>query len=150
VSQVCDGRVVAGAGVADVLYCSRQLVLDAGGCCAEAAGTVVVDTVRPIVSNVGDSPDSFSPRLGQITTISFTISEPVYVTLRIYNSAGILVATLLSNSLQPAGSPSVMWTGKIRGVSVKTGMYTYRLWSWDAAGHRHASPYPAIGTIAVK
>jgi hypothetical protein len=41
-------------------------------------------------------------RKGQIPRIDFTMSESCYFTEQIYNSAGILVRTLVNNALSPA------------------------------------------------
>lgn len=150
VSQIWDGRNQAGIRVADGIYIYTLNGTDVGASQASVSGTVRLDTVAPVLSGLSDSPDPFNPRAGQNTTISFVLSESSYVALRIYSASGILVRTLLNNSLKPAGSQSAIWDGKNgSGVLVPVGVYTYKVWVEDRAGNR-ASPYPATETVTVQ
>ncbi len=68
-------------------------------------------------------PNPFNPE----TTISFTLPQQSTATLRIYNSAGQLVRTLLSEELG-AGEHKVVWNGTSdSGRLVSSGVYFYRL-----------------------
>ena len=63
-------------------------------------------------------PNPFNPT----TTIKYEIPKSSYVTLRIYNISGQLVATLV-NQQKIAGSYSVTWNAK----NVGSGIYLYRI-----------------------
>ena len=68
-------------------------------------------------------PNPFNPT----TTIRFTLDAKTHATLRVYDVAGRLVATVLSREL-PAGPQRAVWDGKNnRGESVASGVYFYRL-----------------------
>lgn len=63
-------------------------------------------------------PNPFNPT----TTIEFSLPQPSLVTLRIYNTLGEEVATLVSEKL-PAGSHQRVWEAK----GLASGVYLYRL-----------------------
>jgi hypothetical protein len=68
-------------------------------------------------------PNPFNP----ITHIEFLVSDIEFVELKIYNTAGQLVRTLLSET-KTAGWHSVVWNGKNdAGRQVASGVYIYRL-----------------------
>lgn len=71
----------------------------------------------------GNAPNPFNPQ----TTISFTLSQPVWVELVIYNMLGQTVRHLVRDQL-PAGAQTVVWDGRSdAGQEVGTGIYLYRL-----------------------
>lgn len=82
--------------------------------------------VQPVLYQ--NHPNPFNPA----TTISFAIPLDVpKVTLRLYNTAGQLVRTLVDGS-RTAGSHRVVWDGRNdRQEAVSSGIYFYRL---DAGG----------------
>lgn len=150
VSVIWDGKNNLGIRVPDGIYTYILRGTDIGASSASKSGTARIDTTAPVISNLTDSPDPFRPSIGQTTIISFTISEPSYATLRIYNSSGSLVRTLLSGSYRTTLNNSVVWNGKNgSGILVSSGVYTYMLWVWDPAQNK-ASPYPAKGTVTVQ
>jgi hypothetical protein len=68
-------------------------------------------------------PNPFNPQ----TRISYSIPEPAYVKLSIYDINGTLVKTLLEGN-QSAGRYEAEWDGKnSSGVKVGSGVYFYRL-----------------------
>ncbi len=146
-----NGKDSSGARVPDGTYTYTLTGTDDGWTTSVSrTGTVRVDTTVPTVTGFGDSPDPFKPSTGQTTTIRFTLSEPATVSLKVYNSAGTLVRTLLNNILRTTLSNSVVWNGKNgSGALVPAGVYTYKLWVDDPAGNR-ASPYPRTGTVTVQ
>jgi hypothetical protein len=121
----------------------------------EATATITLTVERrPLtVLSVSDSPDPFSPSAGQTTAIRFALSEPATVSLAIYNSAGLRVGTPLSSRWMAGASYAIPWDGKDGSkptrLPLPPGVYTYKLWSIDAAGQRHVAPYPAIGTVSI-
>ena len=78
-------------------------------------------TLRPNV------PNPFNP----VTRIPFALGQDGPVSLRVFDVAGRLVATLLDRSL-PAGEHVVTWRGQDdRGALVSSGVYFYRLRSQE-------------------
>jgi flagellar hook assembly protein FlgD len=121
---------------------------DVGGSTASRSGTVTVDTTAPVVSELTASPDPFSPKLGETTTISFNLSESAYAKVTIYNSSGTRVRTLTSGSFKTNLSRSFTWNGKTNGGSVvRAGIYTYRVSTRDKAGN---NADPVSGTVTVE
>jgi len=79
-------------------------------------------------SLIGNHPNPFNPS----TSISYSLSEDSWVTLKIYNSLGQEIATLV-NGYESAGYKSVYWNGKNNnGEQAASGIYVARL----AAGER--------------
>ena len=78
---------------------------------------------RSIVSLRQNRPNPFNPG----TEIEFTLAEPRYVALRVYDVGGRLVRTLW-DGLTPAGSHSTTWNGDdTAGKAVASGVYFYEL-----------------------
>lgn len=68
-------------------------------------------------------PNPFNPS----TTLRYDLAEPATVTLRIYNTLGKEVRTLV-NTHQPSGEYRILWDGKDHsGNAVASGVYIYRL-----------------------
>jgi hypothetical protein len=97
----------------------------------EASWTVGTDSftldnelVSPISFSLGvNYPNPFNPS----TTIEYSIAEPSFVDLSIFDASGRLVKTLISES-KVADSYSVSWDGRNdSGVSVSAGMYLYKI-----------------------
>ncbi len=113
----------------------------AGNLSGTFSDSIVLDTTRPVVSGVSDSPDPFRPSKGQSTTISFTVSDNLSVTcnarVRIFDLSGTLVRTITKSGVScPAGgaASSVIWNGKNgSGVLVPSGTYVYVIQAIDLA-----------------
>jgi len=64
-------------------------------------------------------PNPFNP----VTRVEFTLREETFVTLKIYNIAGALEKTLVSETKEP-GSHSILWNGKNEtGRNLPSGVY---------------------------
>jgi len=148
-SIVWDGKDKDGTILADGAYNLRLNGSDLYGTPFRTKWkTVTIDTTPPTITGVTDSPDPFNPKIGQTTTISYTLSEKCTVTIKIVNPSGKIVRTLKKTQL--AGANSMIWDGKTGGgVIVSDGTYTYRIYVVDMAGNK-AAPYPATGTVTVK
>lgn len=69
-------------------------------------------------------PNPFNPS----TTIRYAIPEQQQVSIRIYNSLGQLVTTLLNNELHAPGRYEITWDGTdSAGYTVASGLYIYRI-----------------------
>jgi flagellar hook assembly protein FlgD len=147
---VWDGKNSTGYRVADGTY---NLTLSGkdqvGNNLVSKTIQVTVDTKPPSVTNAYVCPTTFSPRYAQTTKIFYTLSESSYVTIKIYNSTGSLIRTIISSNLQSSGAHAFTWNGKTSsGTTVKTGTYTFKLYVSDKAGNK-ASPYPILKTVKV-
>jgi flagellar hook assembly protein FlgD len=68
-------------------------------------------------------------------TVSFSVSAPGSVSVRILNAKGSLVRTLLSNVAKPAGAVSTGWDRTdSSGRRVKRGAYSARVDAVDGSG----------------
>ena len=77
----------------------------------------------PMTRLAGNYPNPFNPS----TTIRYELGQDALVTLKIYNTLGEEVATLV-NEYQTAGAKSVVWNGRNQpGSQVASGIYLYRL-----------------------
>ncbi len=66
------------------------------------------------------------------TTIAYSLGQPEIVTVKIYNSAGQEVRTLVDRERQAQGKQQIVWDGKNnRGEEVVSGTYLYRLEAGD-------------------
>ncbi|MBK6765485.1 MAG: T9SS type A sorting domain-containing protein [bacterium] len=72
----------------------------------------------PVEPELGNYPNPFNPT----TTVSFTLSEPAFVSLSVYNLLGQQVATLANEGFE-AGSHSLVFDAS----SLTSGMYLVRL-----------------------
>jgi hypothetical protein len=94
------------------------------------------DPIASIIESASQNPTAIntfrlepcSPNpFGVKTTIRYNLPEPGFVSLRIYNTAGRLVKTLV-NGEQNTGSYSVTWDGKdLSGNKLTNGVYFYSL-----------------------
>jgi hypothetical protein len=75
----------------------------------------------------GNYPNPFNPS----TTISYALAADSYVTLKVYNTLGQEVATLV-DGFQTAGYLTATWNGRNDfGSTVSSGIYIYRLTAGD-------------------
>jgi photosystem II stability/assembly factor-like uncharacterized protein len=70
-------------------------------------------------------PNPFNPE----TTIPYSLSKPAQVTLKIYNTLGQEVQTLLDKQFKNPGDYRVVWDGRdYSGKKAASGVYIYRLY----------------------
>ncbi len=100
--------------------------IEAGTIHPEVEGTFfrLGDEALPTVYGLRqNSPNPFNPT----TSISYSLPEPGYVTLSVYNVLGQNVRDLVSDYME-AGTHTVIWDGQNRlGELVASGVYFYRL-----------------------
>ena len=81
------------------------------------------ETIPAETALIGNFPNPFNPS----TTIRYSIGAETQVTLKIFNTLGEEVATLV-NEFQTPGVRSVVWNGRNDfGGTVASGIYIYRL-----------------------
>ena len=96
---------------------------------SDELGPVVDPTAVNIEPNY---PNPFNPS----TNISYSIPDDRLVTLKVYNTLGEEVATLV-NGFQTAGSYSAVWDGRNNfGQQVSSGIYIYRIVAGDFVQER--------------
>jgi len=142
-----DGKNTSGAIVADGTYTFKITATDAAGSATTVTTPIVVEGKDPVISAVNDTPDPFRPLGTNNSTISYTLSEPANVTIKVYDSNNNLVRTLADNlAVTTAGAKTITWNGKNdAGVIVGTDTYTYSIQAVDGA-NKSAT---VTGTIAV-
>jgi hypothetical protein len=81
-------------------------------------------TAKPEATRlIGNYPNPFNPS----TSIQYSLGQETHVTLKIYNTLGQEVATLV-NDVQTAGYKTAIWNGTNDfGASVASGIYIYTL-----------------------
>jgi len=107
---------------------------------ATSAGTNATEGLINLVQGVAEEPgktptlvfglsqNAPNPTRNGYTAISYTTTSKCPVSLKIYNSAGRLVRTLVDGSNLPAGTRTVYWDMRDNGHNaVAAGVYFYRL-----------------------
>jgi len=107
---------------------------------ATSAGTNATEGLINLVVGISEEPyktptlvfglsqNAPNPTRNGYTAISYTTTTKGSVSLKIYNSAGRLVRTLINNSNLPAGTRTVYWDMKDNSHNqVSAGVYFYRL-----------------------
>jgi hypothetical protein len=91
--------------------------------CVISPFAAVTREPRPAGVPIWNYPNPFGPQ----TTIAYTLSSPAEVRLEIYDVAGRLVRTLVSEPGTP-GEHRLSWDGRdLRGIRVSPGIYFIRL-----------------------
>ena len=94
---------------------------------AQQTTYVITDAETPETPHAAYLEQNFPNPFNPQTTIRFGLDEAGPVTLRIYDPAGRLVATILDETI-PAGHYSETWDGKdANGSAVSSGVYFYKL-----------------------
>lgn len=130
-----------GITAGDSFYVAFRYLIYDGGSYGNSSDLINLDYVRidgnPIVLSVNDPvagapkqfalhqnyPNPFNPS----TAITYDIKDPGKVSIKIYNTLGQEVRTLV-NAKQNAGTYSIMWDGRNNaGQAVSSGIYIYRM-----------------------
>ena len=115
--------------------------------------SINLDTTKPVVKGVSDSPDPFRHHLGEVSKIHFTLldnlSGTCMVQAKIYNSVNTLVRMIKKKGVPcPAGGDAglLKWDGKDKnGVLVPAGTYTYKIQATDNATNKSAIKQGTVG-----
>lgn len=106
--------------------CGKAIGARGQGCTTTVTGVEATPLIRATVLKQ-NAPNPFNP----VTRIDFSIERGAPTTLRIFDVAGRLVATLLDRTL-PAGEHNVTWRGEnSQNRQVATGVYFYELRSGE-------------------
>jgi flagellar hook assembly protein FlgD len=107
---------------------------------------LVVETAPPILTEVQDAPDPIVPGTDS-TAISFRVSKPARVGVRILDGNGQVVRTLQAPKRQTQPRDTVAWDGLTdQGTPAPDGRYTYQITAVDFAGNQAV---PGLGTVVV-
>jgi hypothetical protein len=106
---------------------------------------IILDTTKPTITSILDSPDPFYTKLGQVSKISYTLADNLSSSLEVYvyvyTYTGSLVRTL-GPYKQALGSNSTTWDGKdSKGAYVTNSFYKYQIKATDQAGNSTTSSY---------
>lgn len=124
--QYSDAAVVSGT-----VYYYKITAFDFSGNQSNASNEVSL-----LVTEVGEgagipteyalrqnSPNPFNPT----TRIAYDLPQAAHVSIQIYNTLGMKVATIVDHD-QPAGYYSIVWNGRDnQGASVASGIYIYKM-----------------------
>ncbi len=135
-----DGINSSGFVAADGNYTYKIEAEDLVGLTSEAVtGVIIVNGKRPVITDVGDSPDPFAPNGTNSNTISFKLSEKAGVKLEIQDTNGNTVRSLLDGELS-SGMNKAEWDGKNEsGNIVSDGTFIYSIEATDSFGSRSAA-----------
>ena len=134
VNVIIDPDSALDVGVTPNLTGDATIVIRATDSAGLRTDDTLVVTVQPVPTAIDDVmptktllrqnyPNPFNP----VTTISYDLAAPVQVVLKIYNSQGEEVRTLVDTH-QPQGIWSVVWDGRNNaGRRVGSGVYFYKL-----------------------
>jgi hypothetical protein len=127
-----DMRAIVGNNANYTLTISNILFNEGEPCALVVNGTLDLPvgavTTPPPVELEQNVPNPFNPE----TTIGYRITEPGPALLRIYDTSGALVRTLVDEDHGAAGRYEARWDGtNASGLRVASGVYLYRL---DAGG----------------
>ncbi|MCX8128805.1 MAG: S8 family serine peptidase [Clostridia bacterium] len=142
------GKNSSGKVVPDGKYTYRITATDLSGVTASpVTGDIIVASGnKPLLSSVSDSPDPFIPASGSKSNISYTLSETAVVSIKIQDSKGTLIRTLI-NSTVSQGNNQAIWDGKDNtGKTVVRGLYIYTIDATAGLSKRHEQQ---TGTITV-
>jgi flagellar hook assembly protein FlgD len=143
-TAVWDGKLTDGTVAPEGAYTAVVQAVDGVGT-IESIKAVTIDLTSPGVTGAMVTPSPFVPPA--TTTISFAIDEPGSVSVKIYNSAKTLVATLTKTLA--TGANSIVWDGTTTSRSIAApGTYTVKLSVKDTA-YNKASPYPIVLTVDI-
>ena len=101
-----------------------------------ACWTVPAPAAKIRISHVRSYPATFDPATGQGTHISFRLSAPARVSVRIYDARNMLVRNLLKQEHRKAGDHNVRWDGKDNaGSAVPPNYYVYTIQAATGQGN---------------
>lgn len=63
----------------------------------------------------------------EITDFNFNLSVPSFVTIRVFNTIGKLVATVIENEMRSEGINSIPWNVRNNGLDLPAGAYQYEM-----------------------
>ncbi len=132
-------------GTDDGRYIMTIVVVDPAGNRSEPYhASYVYDTIQagsPTIQDISVQPAAFSPNgdgASDTTRISYVLSSPARVTIRVADDRLNIVRTLLESEATDAGEQSIVWDGTggtpIGGVVLPDGMYTLTFDAKDANG----------------
>lgn len=130
-----DGTNSSGKIVADGTYIYKINAVDLVGFAAvPVTGSFTVKHSYPSITSVSDGPDPFAPDGSTYCTIKYTLSRDANVTIKVYDTNGSLVRTLVDEAVS-AGTRTAKWYGSNdSGNLLDSGVYTYKIDAVDSLG----------------
>ena len=99
------------------------------------ASTMYIGFWHPTDDGVGINEDLILKRgiynypnpVENITDFNFDLEESSFVTIRVFNTLGGVVATVIDNEMRSAGTNSVPWNVRANGLDLTAGAYQYEM-----------------------
>lgn len=113
----------------------------AGNFSATISDSIKLDTTKPVIAGVSDTPDPLRHHLGEVSTISLTLSDNMSMTctagVAFFNGLGTEVRRIIKTTVScpPEGAEvSFSWDGRDNAdILVPSGTYTYKVQARDQA-----------------
>lgn len=151
-----DGKNYTGTWQPNGLYKVLLQATDSVGRTVSSELVITIDTIKPVISNIGFTPSTFSPNgdgIDDTTNLKFTLSEGALVTVYIYESSGGSLVRELYREPWYITNPidiNMRWDGLSgTGVAVAPGSYIFKIWARDFGANK-APEYPYLVTVTVK
>jgi len=91
----------------------------------------------PLLSSVTVTPSTFNPTAGETTTLRISVSQPVYVGVKVLKGedSSVVMTVAPSMLIQPATGKNISYTGKVNGSVLADGKYFFYLSATDVSGN---------------
>ena len=142
-----DTRDNLGNLIATGTYILKMTVMDTFNNTSSAEFTFQAGAV-PVFAYAAADPATIDLSTGiSETLIRYNISEPSYITAKIFNSAGTISKTLISFTEVSAGDNTVLWDGQDSNGNVINDTFTFKIDATSKVGYFRADQ--ASGTINI-
>lgn len=135
ISLSWNGRNGYNSIVGDGTYTVKITATDYVGLTSTlVSASVVVEGQIPLITINSLSPSLLKVTGTSISTLKYTVSEPVSMNIKIYDQRNNLIRTLVNNETK-TGTNTIGWNGKNdAGMLVNDGIYTIKLNASDLSG----------------
>lgn len=91
----------------------------------------------PLLSSVTVAPSTFNPTAGETTNLRISVSQPVYVGVKVIKGEDYSVVKIVTPSIlvQPSTGKNIVYDGKINGSVLANGNYFFYLSATDVSGN---------------
>ena len=106
----------------------------------------------PLLTGISLNNTTFTPNgdgINDTTTLSFALAEPASITVRVFDTSGELVSTVVQDVQVGAGAGSVQWDGSYQFASrkVPAGIYTMEIRAITLTSSRAARETILVGVM---
>jgi hypothetical protein len=84
------------------------------------------------------------------TTFVFNLIEPSFVTINVYNGLGVLVASVASEEIRPAGINQINWNvSSVANDNLSSGAYSYQLFAVPLSSNSSSKTISQSGSLMI-